>query len=478
MGYRTAKIVRKLNLGKRLAICIVPVVCTATLLLGLYGAHLTGQFMMERFKGRMAFLARYLALNSELGILIGDHRMLEKLAKNLLSEKDVKGVVIEDNSGRVLVSTGEFVKKDINTVSFPVILKKEEEELVFTRQMPLKETCLGKVSIYYSAHSIEEVVRRFKANTLIATMLLMIGSAFLIAYIARALTRPLKYLSKATKEVAKGSLQIRVYGGSLPETRELASAFNNMLIALEESRRTLEATYQEMIGQKALAEVGEFAFTVAHEIKNPLGIIQGSLNILENPDADPETKAIMIGYLKEEVKRLNNIIQEFLDFSRPRSPNFDTEDIVNIITAVIDKMKIEWEPKGIHISFNKEIDRAYSRIDHDMFTQAIMNVLKNACEACEEFYGNELQNKAIPAVNISIARDNSSLSIKIEDNGKGISKDAKNKIFEPFFTTKTKGTGLGLAFVKRVIDMHNGTINIYGKEPHGTIFVIELLEAI
>ncbi len=466
MGYRKAKAIRNLTLGKRLALSIVALISVATLLLGLYGSRLTERFMKERFEDRMAFLARYLALNSELGILIGDHRMLEKLAKNLLSEKDVKGVEIRDSKGQILVSVGATKTQGLNETVYPVILRKEEEELVFSKNERLLETKIGSIHLFYSAESIEEVVKDFKSKTLIAALFLLITSAFIAILISRALTSPLKSLAEAAREVAKGSLDIRVKGGTLPETRELAMAFNNMLTALEESRHTLEATYQEMIQQKALAEVGEFAFTVAHEIKNPLGIIQGALDIIQKPEAGEDTKRTMIEYLKEELIRLNRIIQDFLEFSRPREPKLSTQNLGDLIDSIVKKAIVEWEPKGVKVKFQNTTHDIYGRVDADLLNQALLNLIKNACEACEKDIS--------PCVMISAELKGQFFEISIEDNGPGIPDDIKNKIFEPFFTTKAKGTGLGLALVKRVIELHGGSIIISGKESLGTIVTLRL----
>ncbi len=466
MGYRKAKALRHLTLGKRLALCILGIISVATLVVGMYGSRLTEHFVRERFKDRMIFLAKYLALNSELGILIGDHRMLQKLAENLLSEKDLRGVKIVDSKGDVLVSAGHFEEDAMNVASWPVELKSEDEELIFSTGNSSKVTQIGTVFVYYSEKSIEELVKDFKDKIFLMTILVVSIAVVLTILISRTLTAPLKSLSRAAKEVARGRMDIRVSGGTLPETRELAMAFNNMLIALEESRNTLEATYQEMIQQRAMAEVGEFAFTVAHEIKNPLGIIQGALEILKKPEASLETKATMIEYLEDEVRRLNRIIQDFLDFSRPRDPNFVKADLTQVVEEVAQKVRLEWEPKGICLELVQEGRPFMGRIDPELISQALLNLIKNACEACEE--------AETPKVSIETCSLGDAFEIRIKDNGYGIPRELLNKVFDPFFTTKTKGTGLGLALVKRVIDLHGGTITVESKQGEETVFIISL----
>ena len=466
MEYRKTRTLSQLTLGKRLALCIMAIISIATLVVGIYGSTLTEHFLRERFKDRMMFLAKYLALNSELGILIGDHRMLQKLAENLMSEKDLKGVKIIDSKGEVLVVAGSFEEGTMNLASWPVKLRSEDEELIFSMGNYNNVTQIGTVFLYYSEKSIEELVRRFKDKIFLMTIFVVGVAVVLTILISRTLTAPLKTLSQAAKEVARGRMDIRVSGGSLPETRELAIAFNNMLVALEESRNTLEATYQEMIQQKAMAEVGEFAFTVAHEIKNPLGIIQGALEILKKPEASLDTKETMIEYLEDEVRRLNRIIQDFLEFSRPRDPNFVKTDLTLLVKDVVQKVKLEWEPKGIEFMISQDERPCSGRIDPELISQVLLNLVKNACEACE--------NVEIPKVSIETRLRGDTFKIKIKDNGHGIPEELIEKIFDPFFTTKSKGTGLGLALVKRVIELHGGTINVESNQGEGAMFIITL----
>jgi len=466
MEYSKTKTIKGLSLGKRLFLSIVTVITVVTVLLGLYGATLTEGFMRARFEDRMTFFAHYLALNSELGILIGDNGMLEKLAKNLLSERDVVGVEIQDSNGTILVSVGDTKARDIKKAVSPVILQKEEEDLPFSQGIRGQATKIGSVYVFYSTRSIEGILKGLKTQTLVAALLLILIGGAITALISRTLTAPLKSLSRAARKVAKGKLNIRVEGGSLPETRELANAFNNMLTALEESRLTLEKTYQEMIQQRTMAEVGEFAFTVAHEIKNPLGIIQGSLDILKKAEASEETKMTMIDYLEDEVRRLNGIIQDFLMFSRPRKPRFSQERLQDLVSSVVEKTQVEWDPRGVEIDLELQGDEAKCMVDPDLFAQAILNCIKNACEACQE--------SDAPRVLVRAGLDRGSFRIIIEDNGPGIPEGLGKKVFEPFFTTKTRGTGLGLSFVKRIVELHGGSVAISRGRTGGTYVSIEL----
>jgi len=283
-------------------------------------------------------------------------------------------------------------------------------------------------------------------------------------FFSRSLVAPLKELVKASRIVAKGDLNARIEPGSLPETNELAEAFNHMLVSLAESRKSLEETYQEMIQQKALAEVGRFALTVAHEVKNPLGIIKGALDIFRKQDVDNEIKSTMIEYVDEEIKRLNRLIQDFLDFSRPRKPIFEKVELNVLMKDLIQRLRLEWEEKGIIIDADISEEKCPSRADPDMLSQALFNVIKNACEASDT-YGHVL-------VKSNLSHGN--WIAQITDTGKGMDQKTQKRALEPFYTTKAQGTGLGLAYVARVIEIHGGEMSFTENHPKGTIFEIRL----
>jgi len=269
---------------------------------------------------------------------------------------------------------------------------------------------------------------------------------------------PLASLIKAAQKVAEGNLEVRLEKGSLPETRKLATAFNTMTAALEESRRNLEETYQKLIQEQALAEVGHFAVTVAHEVKNPLGIIKGALDILRKKEVEEELRTTMISYVEDEIRRLDLLIRDFLDFSRPRPLNFSKTDLVALLEQITSRMNLEWEPKDITIKFDPSTDQAEIQADKDALCRAILNIVKNACEASPR--GRQ--------VTVLLSDQGHSYKVTVADQGSGIPDQEKKKIFEPFFTGKAKGTGLGLTLTRKIIEAHMGQIEVKDNKPKGT----------
>jgi signal transduction histidine kinase len=454
---------RALTFQKRLLLGVLLLLAMTTITLGMVGTHLGETFLRIRFEDRMAFLARYLALNSELGVLIGDQKMLERLANNLLSEKDVVQVLIEDEDGKILVKVESGVYTDSKEAVAKIRLRQQEENEAFWGSSS-QDQVLGKVHVVYTASGIDELLDKLRTRYAVAVIGLAAVGLLAFFFFSRSLVAPLKELVKASRIVARGDLNARVKPGSLPETNELAEAFNHMLSSLDESRKSLEQTYQEMIQQKALAEVGHFALTVAHEVKNPLGIIKGALDIIKKEDIDHEVKSTMIEYVDDEIRRLNRLIQDFLDFSRPRKPVFEKVELNSLMKDLLQRLRLEWEEKGVVIDMDISKENCLSQADPDMLSQALLNVIKNACEACD--------NEGHVSVKTSISHYN--WITQIADTGKGMDQETQKKALEPFYTTKAQGTGLGLAYAARVIEIHGGEISFRENHPRGTIFEIRL----
>jgi len=454
---------RALTFQKRLLLGVLLLLAMTTITLGMVGTHLGETFLRIRFEDRMAFLARYLALNSELGVLIGDQKMLERLANNLLSEKDVVQVLIEDEDGKILVKVESGVYTDSKEAVAKIRLRQQEENEAFWGSSS-QDQVLGKVHVVYTASGIDELLDKLRTRYAVAVIGLAAVGLLAFFFFSRSLVAPLKELVKASRIVARGDLNARVKPGSLPETNELAEAFNHMLSSLDESRKSLEQTYLEMIQQKALAEVGHFALTVAHEVKNPLGIIKGALDIIKKEDIDHEVKSTMIEYVDDEIRRLNRLIQDFLDFSRPRKPVFEKVELNSLMKDLLQRLRLEWEEKGVVIDMDISKEKCLSQADPDMLSQALLNVIKNACEACD--------NEGHVSVKTSISHYN--WITQIADTGKGMDQETQKKALEPFYTTKAQGTGLGLAYAARVIEIHGGEISFRENHPRGTIFEIRL----
>jgi signal transduction histidine kinase len=228
----------------------------------------------------------------------------------------------------------------------------------------------------------------------------------------------------------------------------------------QEQRELVEQLHQA----ERLAALGEMVAGISHEIKNPLGIIHSTAELMgEMPDAS-ETQKRFSGVVKEEAGRLNRTVTEFLDFARPQVPNLRECRLEDIIEKNLSFLQPEFERKKITVNHNID-GRAFKlKADQDLLYRAFLNVLINAMQSMEE--GGTL--------NIRLGTEQKALWLEIGDTGGGISPEVLKKIFNPFFTTKEKGTGLGLSIVRKIIEGHDGVVHIESTEGAGTTVTFQL----
>jgi two-component system, NtrC family, sensor histidine kinase HydH len=251
----------------------------------------------------------------------------------------------------------------------------------------------------------------------------------------------------------------------------LVVIFISMLLIVRKAEKIIESRAVEqrkLVEQLNLAErlaaLGEMVAGVSHEIKNPLGIIQSTSELLNNMPDTSETHRKLSGVITEESIRLNRIVTEFLDFARPHKLNIREFDLKEVISKNIEFLRPEIEKKGISVENNLDGRSYMIEADQDLLHRVMMNLIINAIQA-------------IPGAGkifFNIAEEKGRYNIEIRDTGKGISEENIKKIFNPFFTTKEKGSGLGLPIVRKIIEGHGGEIDIESTEGNGTSVMIRL----
>jgi len=228
-------------------------------------------------------------------------------------------------------------------------------------------------------------------------------------------------------------------------------------------QKRLEEQLQQ---SEKLASIGQMVATIAHEIRNPLGIIRSSAEVLTRK-ADPEPTKIrkLSGVIVEESTRLSNILTDFLDFARPRSPSPRAIDVRDVVARVKNNLEQQIQQRGI--KWIDQTENGFQPVvmgDADLLYQAFLNVAMNAFEAMENGGG----------LIISYVPDDTEVRIEFADTGHGIKQEDLPKVFTPFFTTHEMGTGLGLSVVHNIIIAHGGEVSVRSKEGSGTTFSVLL----
>ena len=449
--------------GRLIAIAFIFIIGTAVSM-GITGYQFTASFERQRFHDHFNLLAGYLASNAELGVMMGDPEMLKRLSNSMLQVKDVLNVTVFNQAGEVIVSCGAKITSDYGTASALVTPQLMDEAALFS-QTPHQGEHLGKVELIYALGSLHELQHLLAQRYTVISLVLSLAPVAMYWMLARAINAPLKQLVRLARQVTRGNMDVRAEGGTLLETRTLAQAFNEMLQTLEERSREIQRTNAAMSRQHVLAEVGKFSMIVAHEIKNPLAVIKGSMDLLTPPGrSSPEVQERMMGYINDEIERMNKLIEDFLTFSRPRDPDFKSLCVDELISKMLHKVVLI--DSAISVENQLEPDAAKQILSCDIvqFERALLNVVRNAIEACKD----------AAKVTLLVSSHADWLSFTVCDAGPGIEVNKMQRLFDPFFSTKSKGTGLGLALVKDVIKAHKGQVKVANLASGGACFVLQL----
>jgi len=263
-------------------------------------------------------------------------------------------------------------------------------------------------------------------------------------------------------------LQYRIFGLS---TLIMVFIFLALLFIVKKAEGVIEQRAREqhelseqLSQAERLAALGEMVAAVSHEIKNPLGIIQSTSELLGGMPGANDTQKRLSKVISEESVRLNQIVTEFLDFSRPQALNLRECHLEEIIRKNLSFMQSELDKKGITVKNNLNGRSLRLMADQELLYLAILNILLNAMQSMED--GG--------AIDVRVDEERDHFRIEIEDKGCGISEENAKRVFDPFFTTKEKGSGLGLSIVKKIIEGHRGTIGIRSREGEGTKVEVRL----
>jgi signal transduction histidine kinase len=209
--------------------------------------------------------------------------------------------------------------------------------------------------------------------------------------------------------------------------------------------------------------------SVSHEIKNPLGIVHSTAEILNKRlrEQAPSSKHLA-EIIITETSRLDDIVREFLDFARPQIPHFKAANINEPLMKVIEFMQPELSKKQVTLEHDLADIVEPIDIDQNLLYRAFLNLFINAIQAMPEGGMLSVTSSRGPE------EQKNKVFIRITDTGMGIPEDKLEIIFTPFYTNKNRGTGLGLAIVKNIIEQHHGTINVESEIGKGATFIITL----
>jgi two-component system sensor histidine kinase HydH len=254
------------------------------------------------------------------------------------------------------------------------------------------------------------------------------------------------------------------------ENRRQIKRYQELAETLAETNRKLQQAQEEARRSERLAALGQMSAGLAHEIRNPLGVIKGSAEMLHQKLGESNPLASeLAGYISSETNRLSALVTRFLDFARPLHTELAPADIAAVLERALHDVALMHKDAPVRIERQYEANLPLVPLDEGLSEQAFVNLIQNAYDAMGNG-GGILKVMAARAENSG--RDG--VEVRIEDSGPGVSAELREQIFNPFVTTKKTGVGLGLSIVSRIIDGHHGTICVEagGGSQQGASFVL------
>ncbi|MCX8083809.1 MAG: ATP-binding protein [Calditerrivibrio sp.] len=394
--------------------------------------------------------------------------LVKKFRKKGVSEvsilSDTKEIIASSNPTKI----GKTVNKALQT-DFLIkaeLGSKSESDKIKEISLPIVigDEKYGYVNVVLHLDTFTTIQQRHFYLRLITTMGIFIFGTVLIVFLTSQYLKPIDKLVEATARVSRGEL-VPIDDkklSTIPEMRILIDNFNDMIIKLKE-RIELEKQLEEM---SHMYKVGQLSSAIAHEVKNPLNFINLAVNQVKdelNEKKVDENLVKMLTMVEDEVKRISDLMVNFLEYGRPIVLNMQKNSIYEILKNL--SKIVHLRLVDAHIDLEIKMSEDIQVIcDKDKLLGCFINLVLNSIESIGK------NGRII----FDIYKDDRNVIIAVMDNGKGVPENIKHRIFEPYISSKATGMGLGLAFTKRIIEEHGGRIYLDDSYETGAKFIIEL----
>jgi signal transduction histidine kinase len=304
--------------------------------------------------------------------------------------------------------------------------------------------------------------------------------------LTRLIVRPLDQLGHAAERVATGGRRLELPKSGSPELEALGQSLRAMterLLKEEDALRRkideveratlrLKAAQDSLIRSEKLASVGRLAASLAHEIGNPISALIGLQDLLLSAELPPDEQRDFVQRMRRETERIHRILRDLLEFARPTENTSEPSEPGSVERAIFDTTALLAPQKAlddVELALDVEPDLPNVGLSDERLVQVVLNLVLNAADACG------------PGGRVAIAarRSEHGVTLEVVDNGPGVSPEVAERLFEPFVTTKDtgKGTGLGLAVCRGLLEAVGGSISLDGAATEGARFVVVLPRA-
>lgn len=237
---------------------------------------------------------------------------------------------------------------------------------------------------------------------------------------------------------------------------------------LEEVNSQLQASFEQLRRADRLSALGELSAGLAHEIRNPLGSVEGAVKILARRDLAETTRSEFAEMASHEVSRLNGLLTHFLEFARPQQPKTIASDIELLLESVAKLASETAKMAQVEILVEHAMNLPMAVVDPEQIRQVLLNLVINAVQSMP----------AAGQIRLRALHDDRQIRIEVQDDGMGIPDEDLERIFDPFFTTRSSGTGLGLSIAYQIVNKHGGHIGARRNPERGMTFFVTLPVAV
>ena len=313
--------------------------------------------------------------------------------------------------------------------------------------------------IIYESYNDETLALRIAALALAG--LVSAAGAWLIVLIVYRVMFPVRKLARKTENPGDPSQPA--------DLEVITTRVYNLLDEVGRTRAELERSQARLEHSEKMAVVGKLAADVAHSIRNPMTSIKMRLFSLERGLELNSAQREDFAVVAEEMRRLDNILRNFLEFSRPPKLRMQRLSAPEIIDQTLQLLQHRIEMSNVRVEHNRGQNLPDIEADPELLKEVLVNLIVNACEAMRE--GGRLIISEEDAVAEHIGR---AVVVKISDTGPGVPAAIQDKVLEPFFSTKEEGTGLGLSIALRILEEHGGRLELRSEPGSGATFIITL----
>ena len=458
--------------------------------------------LQSETKKRALFIANSISNQITSSILFEDYISLQNTLNSIKEiDENIFYIFIVDDKNQVVVHTfttnfpvdlinANVLSENQKSNTQLLLIKDLNEEIIFDVAVPILGGRVGTVRVGLKESSIiADVQKTVNIFWLMVAAFLSVGIAGALVF-AKFITKPIKAIQNVAdgidlsqigkKEIPQIKIRekfldrIKMLFRAEDEIDILADRFNQMIIRLDKAYRDLQSAQSTIIQSEKLATVGTLTAGLAHEINNPVAGLQNCIRRIKNDPSNVEQSIKYIKMMEAAVEKVENVVSNLLNFTRRQSGGFQSLSINEIIENSLLLVSHRLEKLRISITKNFPSDLPNIKGNKNQLEQVMLNLFINSIDSIEEksFIDPMCEKRII----LSAVKEDNYVILSIQDTGKGIAENIKDKIFDPFFTTKQpgKGTGLGLSVVYNIIESHNGKIQIESKEGVGTTVIISL----